>query len=108
MEYIWEYLGGYLGKLEFAPGDSNFSLLGSPRPAHIKYGMFCALSSLTGIESTIEALKYLFDNLKADGITLFKSYDSKYLSYKDFGPIWAQLDKRQAVIFSAGIRFENY
>ena len=64
-----------------------------------KFGFFGALPSLTDVEGSIEALKYALDELKADGITLFTSYDGKYLGDKDFEPIWAELDKRNAVIF---------
>ena len=64
-----------------------------------KFGFFGALPSLTDGEGAIEALKYALDELKADGITLFTSYDGKYLGHKDFEPIWAELDKRNAVIF---------
>ena len=64
-----------------------------------KFGFFGALPSLTDVEGSIEELKYALDELKADGITLFTSYDGKYLGHKDFEPIWAELDKRNAVIF---------
>lgn len=42
-----------------------------------KFGFFGALPSLTDVEGAIEALKYALDELKADGITLFTSYDGK-------------------------------
>ena len=64
-----------------------------------KFGFFGALPSLTDVEGAIEALKYALDELKADGITLFTSYDGKYLGHEDFEPIWAELNKRKAVIF---------
>ena len=64
-----------------------------------KFGFFGALPSLTDVDGAIEALKYALDELKADGITLFTSYDGKYLGDKDFEPVWAELDKRNAVVF---------
>lgn len=63
------------------------------------FGFFGALPSLTDVEGAVEALKYALDELKADGITLFTSYDGKYLGHKDFEPVWAELDKRSAVVF---------
>ena len=64
-----------------------------------RFGFFGALPSLTDVEGAVEAVRYALDELKADGITLFTSYDGKYLGHKDFEPIWAELDKRHAVIF---------
>ena len=65
-----------------------------------KFGFFATLPSLTDVEGAIEALRYALDELKADGVTLFTSYDHKYLGHKDFEPVWAELDKRSAVVFT--------
>ena len=75
----------------------NSALIREQQPN--KFGFFGALPSLTDVEGAIEALKYTLDDMKADGITLFTSYNGKYLGDKDFEPIWAELDKRNAIIF---------
>lgn len=64
-----------------------------------QFGYFGALPSLTDFDGAIDALEYALDELKADGITLFTSYDGKYLGHKDFESIWAELEKGNAVIF---------
>lgn len=66
-----------------------------------KYGFFLSVGSLLDTELCISEIRYAFDVLHADGIILFTRYgeDNHYLGHKDFKPIWAELNRRQAVVF---------
>ncbi|KAL8913301.1 MAG: hypothetical protein Q9171_001865 [Xanthocarpia ochracea] len=69
------------------------------RSAHPKrFGFFAALPGLDDYEGVVSEIKYVFDNLKADGVTLFTSYGGQYLGAKAFESVWAELHKYHAVI----------
>lgn len=65
-----------------------------------KYGFLAALPSLIDTDLALNEVAHAFDNLKADGITLFTRYgpDNHYLGHPDFKPIWTELNRRSAVI----------
>ena len=64
------------------------------------YGFFAAMPSLLDKELTLSELKYAFDALKADGITLFTRYGpgDHYLGHHELQYIWEELDRREAVV----------
>ncbi|KAF9893492.1 hypothetical protein FE257_010804 [Aspergillus nanangensis] len=66
-----------------------------------KYGFFAVLPDLLDKEDTIEEIKYSLDVLKADGVVLYTRYRTSYhyLGHSAFKDIWAELDKRSAVVF---------
>ncbi|KAL8777971.1 MAG: hypothetical protein Q9213_007623 [Squamulea squamosa] len=63
-----------------------------------RFGFFAALPGLDDLEGVMSEIEYVFDHLKADGVTLFTSYGGQYLGAKAFEPIWAALDEHCAVI----------
>lgn len=63
-----------------------------------RFGFFAALPGLVDQEGALAEIEHAFVDLNADGITLFTSYDGKYLGAKEFEPIWAELDKQHAVV----------
>ncbi|KAJ9144657.1 Amidohydrolase 2 [Pleurostoma richardsiae] len=71
------------------------------RDAHPKkYGFFAALPNILDKEIALKEIEYAYDVLKADGVTLFTRYgeDNHYLGHPDFKDIWAELNRRHAVI----------
>ncbi|KAL3489656.1 amidohydrolase 2 [Aspergillus germanicus] len=59
-----------------------------------------SLPSLEDTETCIEEIRYSLDDLHADGVLLFTSYNSKYLGLPDFKSVWAELNARGAVVFT--------
>lgn len=65
-----------------------------------QYGFFAALPNLLDEELTLNEIAYAYDVLKADGVVLFTRYGkgNHYLGHPDFKSIWAELNRRSAVI----------
>ncbi|MCJ1439267.1 hypothetical protein MMC27_008659 [Xylographa pallens] len=65
------------------------------------YGFFVNLPSILDREATLNELKYSLDVLKADGVCLFTRYGTghQYLGHPDFQYLWAELNRRSAVVF---------
>lgn len=66
-------------------------------PSH--FGFFAAVPSLHDTHGCITEIRHALDDLKADGICLFTTYDGKYLGEPAFEPIWQELDAHHAVVF---------
>jgi predicted TIM-barrel fold metal-dependent hydrolase len=64
-----------------------------------RFGMFAALP-LPDIEGSIAELAYALDVLKAEGVGAFTSYGSTYLGDPSLAPLWAELDRRHAIVFT--------
>lgn len=66
-----------------------------------RYGFFASLPPLWDTDACLKEIAYAIDELGADGVTLFTRYDPghSYLGAPAFGPIWAELSKRKAVVF---------
>lgn len=65
------------------------------------FGFFASLPSPGDTELCVEEIRHSFDQLKADGVILFTRYgsDNHYLGHPDFRPVWAELNRRKAVVF---------
>jgi 6-methylsalicylate decarboxylase len=63
-----------------------------------RFGNFATLP-LPDIEGALCELAHASDVLHADGVVLLSNYEGKYLGDAAFEPLWAELDRRAAVIF---------
>lgn len=63
-----------------------------------RFGLF-ALMPMPNVADTLAEIAYAYDTLKADGIGFFTSYGKTYLGHTDFDPVFAELNRRNAVVF---------
>jgi 6-methylsalicylate decarboxylase len=64
-----------------------------------RFGVF-AMLPLPHIDESLEEIAYALDTLKADGIGLMTNYGDKWLGYSYFEPIWEELNRRKATVYT--------
>jgi predicted TIM-barrel fold metal-dependent hydrolase len=63
-----------------------------------RFGGFATLP-LPDTDASLAEIARALDDLGLDGITLLTSVDERYIGHPDFEPIYAELDRRKAVVF---------
>ncbi|PWY88931.1 amidohydrolase 2 [Aspergillus heteromorphus CBS 117.55] len=66
-----------------------------------RFGFFASLPDLLDTEAALAEIAYAMEELHADGVTLFTRYGegNTYLGHPSLEPIWADLNRRKAVVF---------
>ncbi len=59
-----------------------------------------AMLPLPHVDESLKAIEYAFDTLKADGVGIMTSYGDKWLGYQEFEPVWQELNRRKAIVYT--------
>lgn len=63
-----------------------------------RFGLFASLP-LPDVDASLAEIRYAFDTLKVDGVSMETNYDGIYLGDSRLDPVFAELDRRRAVLF---------
>jgi predicted TIM-barrel fold metal-dependent hydrolase len=64
-----------------------------------RFGVFATLP-LPHIDESLKEIEFAFDTLKVDGVGIMTNYGDKWLGYSYFDPVWQELNRRKATIYT--------
>jgi predicted TIM-barrel fold metal-dependent hydrolase len=64
-----------------------------------RFGTF-AMLPLPHIDESLKEISYAFDTLKVDGVGIMTSYKDKWLGDPAFNPVWEELHRRKATVYT--------
>jgi len=98
-----QYSGFWFGDVNQARHDARelneWAVAKMVGPHKSRFGLFASLP-MPDVEGTLHEIEYAFDTLKADGVSIITSYDDKWLGDKSFEPVFEELNRRSAVVFT--------
>jgi 6-methylsalicylate decarboxylase len=64
-----------------------------------RFGVF-AMLPMPHVDESLKEIAYALDTLHADGIGMMTSYGDKWLGYSEFQPVFDELNRRKAVVYT--------
>ena len=64
-----------------------------------RFGVF-AMLPMPYADESLKEIAYAFDTLKVDGIGMMTNYGDKWLGYDEFAPVFQELNRRKAVVYT--------
>jgi 6-methylsalicylate decarboxylase len=92
------YWGGDTGFAVKLARETNEFLADVVRDDPTHFGAFATMP-LPDVDAALDELDYVYDSLGLDGVVLYTSQGGKYLGDPDFDPLFAELDRRKAIVF---------
>ena len=64
-----------------------------------RFGVYAFLP-MPHVDATLKEIEYAFDTLKLDGVGMYTNYADKWLGDPVFNPVFEELNRRKAIVFS--------